>query len=43
MDVGAQRLERRDIDDADFVGQRSAQTFAEQLVEAREKCRERLT
>src|SRR5262249_16656731 len=41
MDVRAQRLERRDVHDADFVRERTAQALDEQLVEAGEKCRER--
>ena len=43
MDVGAQRLQRRDVDDADLVGKRRAQTLLKQLVEAREKGRKRLS
>ena len=42
VDVRAERLERRDVDDADFVGQRRAQAFLEQIVERGEERRERL-
>ncbi len=42
VNVGAERLQRRDVDDADFVGERSAQTFLKQIVESSEKRRERL-
>ena len=37
MDIGAQRLERRDVDDADLVGQGAAQSFLKQVVESRQK------
>ena len=42
MDVGAQRLERRDVDDADFVGQRRLEAFADEIVDRRQKRREGL-
>ena len=42
MNVGAQRLERRDVEDAGLVGERRAEPFLEQLIETREKRRERL-
>jgi hypothetical protein len=42
VDVRAQRLERRDVDDADFVRQWRAQALLKQLVDASEKRRERL-
>ena len=37
MDIGAQRFERGDIDDADFVRQRAAKTFFEEIIERGEK------
>jgi hypothetical protein len=37
-----QRLQRRDVDDADLVGQRRAQSFLEEIVERGQKRRERL-
>ena len=42
VNVRAQRLQRRHVDDADFVGQRRAQPFLKQIVERRQKRRERL-
>ena len=42
VNVGAQRLERRYVDDADFVGQRPAEAFAEQRVKTDKKRTERL-
>jgi hypothetical protein len=42
VDVGAQRLERRDVHDTDFVRQRRVQPFLKQLVDTSEKGRERL-
>jgi hypothetical protein len=42
VDVGAQRFERRDVDDARFVGERPAQAFLKQVVEPGEKGGERL-
>ena len=42
VDVRAQRLERRDVEDADFVRKRPAQPFLEQLVDGGEKRRQRL-
>jgi hypothetical protein len=42
VDVGAQRLERRDVDDADLVGQRTAKPFLHQVIDRRQECRERL-
>ena len=40
--IGAQRLERRHVDDSDLVGQRPAQPFLKQTVERRQKRRQRL-
>ena len=42
VDVGAERLERRHVDDSDLVGQRPAQPFLKQTVERRQKRRQRL-
>ena len=42
VNVRAERLERRHVHHADFVRQRRALAFAEQVVERREKRRERL-
>ena len=42
VDVRAQRLERRHVDDAHFVRQRRTQTFLKQVVERGQKRRERL-
>ena len=42
VDVGAQRLQRRDVDDADFVGQRRGGRLLHQIVDRGEKRRERL-
>ena len=42
VDVGAQRLQRRDVDDADLVGQRRAEPFLEERVERGQERRERL-
>ena len=41
VDVGAQRLQRRDVDDAHFIRKRSGEPFLQQIVERREKRRER--
>ena len=43
VNVGAQRLERRDVDHPHFVGQRPAQTLFEQIVERVQKRREGLS
>jgi hypothetical protein len=43
VDVGAQRLERRDVDDPHFVGERSAQTLDQQIVERRQERGQRFT
>ena len=42
VDVGAQRLERRDVDHAHFVGQRRRAAFVDQLVDRRQERGERL-
>ena len=42
MNVGAQRLERRDVDDPDFVGERLLETLAHEIIDGAEKCGERL-
>ena len=42
LDVGAQRLERGDVDDAHFVGERRVERLARQVVESGEEGRERL-
>jgi hypothetical protein len=42
MDVGAERLQRRDVDDADFIRQRRPQAFLKQIVEGGEKRRQGL-
>ena len=41
-DVDGQRLERRDVDDADFIGQRAGDPFPDEVVERSQKGRERL-
>src|SRR5688572_22086960 len=40
MNVSAERFERRDVDDTDFIRQRSLQALAEQLVERVQKRRQ---
>ena len=42
VDVSAQRLQRRHIHDADGVGQRRFETFPDEIVDRRQKCREGL-
>ena len=42
VDVAAQRLQRRDIDDAHLVRQRTGQAFLQQVVEGDEERRQRL-
>ena len=42
VDVGAQCLQRRDIDDANFIGQRRDTALADQVVDRRQKRGERL-
>jgi len=42
VDVRGQRLERRDVDDADFIGQRAGDPFPDEVVERSQKGRERL-
>ena len=42
VDVGAERLERRDVDDPHFVGYWMLEAFAKQLVQCREECRQGL-
>ena len=42
VDVAAQRLERRHVDDADLVGQRRLQSFGEQVVEGDQERGQRL-
>src|SRR5262249_55317565 len=42
MDVGAERLQRRHIDDPDFVRQRASQALLEQIVECGQKGGQRL-
>ena len=42
VDVGAQRLQRRHVDDADLVGERRAHAVVHELVERGEERRERL-
>ena len=42
VNVGAQRLERRDVDDPDFVGERLLKTLAHEVIDGAEKCGERL-
>jgi hypothetical protein len=42
MDVSAERFQRRDVDDADLVRERTPQPVAEELIERCEKGRERL-
>ena len=43
VDVGAQRLQRRDVDDAHLVRKRAAQAFREEVVERRQERGERFT
>jgi len=42
VDVRAERLQRRDVDDPDLVKQRSCLALLEQRVDRGEKCREGL-
>ena len=42
VDVGAQRLQRRNVDDANFVGKRRADALLDEVVDRREKRGERL-
>src|SRR5258708_12483813 len=42
VDVGRQRLERRDVDDPHFVGQAALEAFLEELVDRGEEGGERL-
>ncbi len=42
VDVRAQRLERRDVDDADFIGQRAGEPVPDEVVERCQKGGERL-
>ena len=42
VDVGRERLERRDVDDPHLVGQARIQPFAQELIERRQKGGERL-
>ena len=41
MNVGGERFQRRDVDDAHFVGQRRAQPFLKEIVERVQKRGER--
>ena len=43
VDVGAQRFERRDIQDADLIRKRRGQSLSRQLIEGRQECGERLS
>jgi hypothetical protein len=43
VNIGAERLQRRDIDDADFIRQRRRLTVFEQRVDGGEECGERFT
>ncbi len=42
VDVRAQRLQRGNVEDPDFVWKRSAQAFCEEIIDRRQKGRERL-
>ena len=42
VNVRAQRLQRRNVEDPDFVWKRSAQAFCEEIIDRRQKGRERL-
>jgi hypothetical protein len=42
VDVRAQRLQRRDVDDADLIGQRAGEALLHEIVQRREKRGERL-
>jgi hypothetical protein len=42
VDVRAQRLERRDVDDPDFIGQRAGEPVLDEVVERSQEGRERL-
>ena len=43
MDVGAQRFQRRYVNDSDFIWQRRCVRFTNEIVDRRQKCSERLS